>query len=130
MVHATTDLKRASFGASPMPIDGAILLIGQVKCYVSACSRIHRQRLLFLLRSNWKFYLSRFGYLWLSAIIHKPCDVHYDRNRRGKRPGTHKGPSTPNLTPCHYISYSPLPRRYALCAVCDLRQFMVLPQVR
>ncbi len=33
--------------------------------------------------------------------------------RRVERPGTHKGPSAPNLTPCHYISHGTAP---ALCA--------------
>src|SRR3989442_536977 len=27
----------------------------------------------------------------------------------GRAPGTHKGPSTPNLTPCHYMLYTPAP---------------------
>src|SRR3989442_14739538 len=34
------------------------------------------------------------------------------KRRRGERPGTHKGPSTPNPAPCHYISDDrPAPRR-------------------
>src|SRR5712692_3835917 len=35
---------------------------------------------------------------------------HPGRERRVERPGTHKGPSTPNLPPCHYISPGPPPR--------------------
>ena len=41
-----------------------------------------------------------------------------------------RAPHVHPAAPCHNISHGPLPRRYAHRAVCDLRQFMVLPQVR
>jgi len=42
-----------------------------------------------------------------------------EKGRRGSglAPGTHKGPSTPNPAPCHYISPGPPPRSYVHRAV-------------
>src|SRR6266566_7327694 len=93
------------------------ILLKCVRRYSDFLCRLRRQG-----EGEWRDTRSRQGakpplsltVLGWSHAWHPQGPVHSDgrrrhRNYRGLPPGTRKGPSTPNHTPCHYMLYTPAP---------------------